>query len=128
MTGRNGADSCPSQTLRDPENGKVSPLWPLSLERVLGLYLSDDNYQASQQCQCIPQTGPYTHVVAGGGLREGETENGRGREARGGGGLTGPLPFPRAEGGTARPVAGGNGRVAGGCSIRYWRPPHLQGP
>lgn len=40
----------------------------------------------------------------------------------------GPLPFPRAEGGAARPVAGGNGRVARGRSIRHWRPPHLQGP
>lgn len=68
-------------------------------------------------------------MVAGGGLREGETENGRREgEARGGGGLTGPLPFPRAEGGTAWPVAGGNGRVARGRSIRHWRPPHLQGP
>lgn len=27
--GENGADSSPSQTLGDPENGKVSPVWPL---------------------------------------------------------------------------------------------------
>lgn len=39
-----------------------------------------------------------------------------------------PLPFPGAEGGAARPVAGGNGRVTGGRSVGDWRPPHLQGP
>ena len=49
-------------------------------------------------------------------------------EKQGGGSPTGPLPFPRAEGGAARPMAGGNGRVTGGRSIRYRRPPHLQGP
>ena len=63
------------------------------------------------------------------GPREDETENGRGGgEARGGGSPRGPLPFPRAEGGAARPEAGGNGRVTGGRSVGYRRPPYLQGP
>lgn len=51
-------------------------------------------------------------------------------ERRGGGAgpVKGPLPFPRAIGGTARPVAGGEGLTSGRCSSGRGWPPHLHGP
>ena len=115
--GKDGVDISPTQSPGVPGDKMVSQLWPFQRDRQsVPVRPSDDNCPGLLKRPGSPQHRPR------------HPHSGWRQEARGGGSPRGPLPFPRAEGGAARPVAGGNGRVTGGRSVGYRRPPYLQGP